>query len=672
LHMTSKRHKRSGGQALVMVTLALMAMAGLMGLAVDLGWSYFVQKQAQAAADGAALAAVQEAVINIRNKGIAPSAFTCGSVLGITCQATPVACSSGAVTATNLENGCLYAKTNGFDYSTASSRQNVTIQSNDHSTLPPTAPGVNNISYWVTVRTVQQIPQLFSAALGNTLGTVSAIATAGIVGSVAPGSFYGMNRRGDCLYDSKGNQYDCGMDIDGSNGSSTSQLHCGSVTADICAPAGIILASDCNPNITDATCNQKNPYAGDGGGAGAWASSLTALQAGGNTGAVKSGTFTPSTPTAAPDGPLFQDQYANIPQPPLQVPSSPIGSCGYPGGTITGDVGLGPYQYYSYHTDSLGNKIPDGKPLTPTGNVTFSTANSGCPGGGFFTPGSTSGSGTNQSTAFPAYIFWGGMDATANKSSLAFGPGQYVMAGTSPNGNGVLFNATQVSGDTATGTMFVFTDGNYPGLSTQTGTIPNFASNMPVLNQGVLGGTDPSSAFKGASIDLSGLVGSSNAGSVLPPAMDVYSSIVWWQDRRNSTVGYNEPAGSPGCPLCTADDGSVLYCNMGCPGGTPPTGLINLASPATSANHVTYTSPQIGIAPGNGHVGLRGIIYQPRGAWLFATAGNSAFQCLIGGTMQQCPLEVVTGAVVLNSGTTGLLLAGPTLPIIRYKAALIQ
>ncbi len=63
--MESKRHKNSGGQALVMVTLALMAMAGLMGLAVDLGWSYFVQKEAQAAADGAALAAVQEAILAI-------------------------------------------------------------------------------------------------------------------------------------------------------------------------------------------------------------------------------------------------------------------------------------------------------------------------------------------------------------------------------------------------------------------------------------------------------------------------------------------------------------------------------------------------------------------------------------------------------------------------------
>ena len=347
--MTSKRHQKSGGQALVMVTLSLMAMAGLMGLAVDLGWSFFVQKQAQAAADGAALAAVQEAVINIRNKGIAPSAFTCGSSSGHYLPGDPDFLQwRNAVTGTNLENGCLYAKTNGFDYTKVSSRQTVTIQSNDHSTLPPTAPGINNISYWVTVRTVQTVPQLFSAVLGNALGTVSAIGTAGIVGEVAPGSFYGMNRRGDCLYDSKGAQYDCGMDIDGSNGNS-SNLQCGSVKADVCAPAGIILASDCS----SAGNGCSKAYGGDGGGAGAWGSSLTMMQGG----TVKAGTFTPSTPTPAPDGPLFQDQYANIPQPPLQVPSSPIGSCGYLNGSITGDVTLGPYQYYSYKVVS-GQKIP--------------------------------------------------------------------------------------------------------------------------------------------------------------------------------------------------------------------------------------------------------------------------------------------------------------------------
>ena len=61
----NKRRQKSSGQALVMVTMGLVAMAGLMGLAVDMGWSFFVQKQAQAVADAAALAAVQEAMAQV-------------------------------------------------------------------------------------------------------------------------------------------------------------------------------------------------------------------------------------------------------------------------------------------------------------------------------------------------------------------------------------------------------------------------------------------------------------------------------------------------------------------------------------------------------------------------------------------------------------------------------
>src|SRR5579862_8995692 len=74
----TRRKRTSGGQAIVMVTLALFSMVGMMGLAVDLGWSYFSQKQAQAAADTAALAAAQEAVTRL---GVTSdvSGFNCGS-----------------------------------------------------------------------------------------------------------------------------------------------------------------------------------------------------------------------------------------------------------------------------------------------------------------------------------------------------------------------------------------------------------------------------------------------------------------------------------------------------------------------------------------------------------------------------------------------------------------
>src|SRR6266571_4575679 len=65
----------SGGQAIVLVTLALFAMAGLMGLAVDLGWSFYLKKQAQSSADAAALSAVQEA--KNRLVGTSMSTFSC-------------------------------------------------------------------------------------------------------------------------------------------------------------------------------------------------------------------------------------------------------------------------------------------------------------------------------------------------------------------------------------------------------------------------------------------------------------------------------------------------------------------------------------------------------------------------------------------------------------------
>ena len=100
------KNKRTSGQALVMVTLALIAMCGMMGLAVDLGWSFFVQKQAQVAADSAALAAVQALYSNLN--GTVPT-LSCGGL--VTCSPTPTDCASIGSTG-NLASGCAYATAN--------------------------------------------------------------------------------------------------------------------------------------------------------------------------------------------------------------------------------------------------------------------------------------------------------------------------------------------------------------------------------------------------------------------------------------------------------------------------------------------------------------------------------------------------------------------------------
>src|SRR5579872_5755005 len=165
----SERKKTSGGQAIVMVTLALMSMMGMMGLAVDLGWSYFAQKQAQAAADTAALAAAQEAVSRL-GVGSNVSGFTCAStgtgVGAVECTEQPGAtaleyCGSSVGANSNLNHGCLYAKRNGFQYDVAGSGQIVSLQSGDVTDVNA-PPGVKRISYWVRARTIQSIAQLFS------------------------------------------------------------------------------------------------------------------------------------------------------------------------------------------------------------------------------------------------------------------------------------------------------------------------------------------------------------------------------------------------------------------------------------------------------------------------------------------------------------------------------
>ena len=64
----SKRNRR--GQVIVLVTLALIAMCGLMGLAVDFSWSFYKEKEAQLAADAAAMAAVLQANKRFEAKGL--------------------------------------------------------------------------------------------------------------------------------------------------------------------------------------------------------------------------------------------------------------------------------------------------------------------------------------------------------------------------------------------------------------------------------------------------------------------------------------------------------------------------------------------------------------------------------------------------------------------------
>lgn len=609
----SKRGQR--GQAMFMLTIALLALCGMMGLAVDLGWSFFVKKAAQSAADAAAMASIREAL----RYGI-PGGFTCGSSANVYCAPAPVDCSAAIAaqgTYLNLANGCKYAEANGFTSNGHGNRQIVKIQSNDSSTPPPGAPGVNDVRYWVTVTITETVPQMFSAVLGNSNGQVTARATAGAVHAVLPGSFYSINREGDCM--GSGN---CGVDIDlGGNGT-------------LQAPNGLVMSSRCSGKGSVTGCDGE---AGEhhGGGRVVNTSSIQIRL----TGTADSTTAFPGWVNGT-NGPMFADPTAGRTQPPVMA-TDPVKTCGISGGLIrqagNSPVILGPYNYYAY-TGTGANRRPTGGPIQLDGNdIRFSPTGT-C-------PGILSLTGVTQTSDFPSYFVYGGLWA-ANGSGVTFGSGQYVIVGASAAGGGAspIFQSgggnSSMSTAAGASNMFIFTAPTstpYPGLTAQLN-IPEIATAAGGLSQGFID-------FKAGNSSAFDLRGYQKGNG--PATLDDYNGILFWQDRRNSTVKYNA-------------DGTY-----GCAGPDYVTGCTKTQSELDADRVVTGGKQDSRVlnvnATANITAGLDGVLYQPRGAWA-AFQGNGD----LGGGVQ-----IITGALEINGGGD-IRLNQPSTPLLTFIAALIE
>jgi hypothetical protein len=148
-------------------------MFGMVGLVTDIGYAYYRKEVAQAAAHAAAVATVRSA--------ISQSGGVCGSS-NVVCQ-SETACPSSVsgYGSNNVEKGCLYATANGFS---TGSKQQVTIQTGTGSYNGVT------VTYWAVVKVKEQLPQLFSAILGNKTATLVARS---IVGYIPP-------TNGGCVY----------------------------------------------------------------------------------------------------------------------------------------------------------------------------------------------------------------------------------------------------------------------------------------------------------------------------------------------------------------------------------------------------------------------------------------------------------------------------------------
>jgi hypothetical protein len=577
--MDLRIHGRPGeqGQATIMVTLSLLAMCGLMGLAVDLGWAFYVRRSAQAAADAAALGATRAA---LQSTSVNIDCVTMG------CPTTPVSCDQ--VTAANLAVGCSYAQRNGFTPGGHNGHQTVTIQANSGN--PATAPGVNS-TYWVTVRVTETVPQLFSAVMGHPLATVSARATGAVTSVIVTGSLVLLNRAADGPPSSVGIGTGTDLVVSGN----------GIVTAS----GGILMASN------SATAGSLS------GSARVANTPFTRMR--GNGSYTHSGTSVwQNTPTNGyADGSQFADPMRNKGQPPL--PSQVLPAVGVPGGVITGGSSsssptvLNPGNYYS--CDSTCAQAT-GVPVTLK-NGYFTFANGG--------------------TGFGNYIFYGGL-LTAGNNNVTFGPGRYVIAGTtggnpafSLTGTTVLKDGTAAAGVPASdaGEIFIFTDLNYPGLSPQ---IPSLvqtkAASFSYGSGGFSSQGDPN-------FNLHGL---NQTNPNLPPELQAFAPVVMWQDQGNTHVKYTA-------------DGNI---DTSCAGSTLDSPCLNSKVSSTS------TSPQLNLAAST-NARLYGAVYQPRGAWTV----------LSGAGVNKGPLQIVTGAMTVQGSGT-VLLQGLANPLTTLTAALVE
>lgn len=489
--------KKRKGQALVMITMSLIAMCGVMGLAVDLGWSYFVRKSAQRAADSAAMAAAGFALQQVGQGAL----FTCGASK-VACQAiSSCPASPPSPPGTDIDDACLYAKQNGFTFGGSGGQQNVTIAA-DVTNPVPTAPGIT-VDYWATARVTQNVPQLFSAVIRFPWAQVSARATAAVIDVAVPGTVYMLDRENDASPNGKG------VDLHMGGG--------GSLTV----AGGMYMAS--------GAAGGKYATAING--------SATAVTAYTSTrGQVdQPSAFTPAAAAGQSDGVNFQDPMQGKGQPPPPTQAQAPDTGGTPSGNLGGGSGctnLSPGTYYATSVVK-GKTVASGAPLNLSGCINFTSGSSG----------------------FGNYVFFGGLNF--NGGTFTFGPGRYILAGaqsgnsivSAGNGNIITDNTPMSGGNSVAnidaGEMFVFTDANYTAQGTAVYVPPMVSAVQPTLGFSSIDinmGNDTSSSY----VNLHGL-NTSNAN--LPPELKPFAPDVWWQDQANSPILYN-PDGTINTTAC--------------------------------------------------------------------------------------------------------------------------
>lgn len=208
------RHARERGQILPLATLLIILLLSIAGFAMETGMAFYVRQEAHSAAESAAMATVLAAMSSVSGNSVtcsgSGSSGTQCSTSAVTCAASP-----NSPPKTNVDNGCLYAKQNGF---TEGGSNSIKITA-DNTSPAPGAPNVS-VMYWAQASVTTRQPQLFSAIFSSSGMFTGATATAALVSKGTPsGCIYVLNATAQRALDVEGSeiQTTCGIYVNSSN-----------------------------------------------------------------------------------------------------------------------------------------------------------------------------------------------------------------------------------------------------------------------------------------------------------------------------------------------------------------------------------------------------------------------------------------------------------------------
>ena len=188
-----------------------------MGLAVDLGWSYFLKQRVQTAADAAASAAAVYAL----NNNDSCTTVTCGTALscsGVTAPST-----------SSLTAGCLFATADGPPVLSAS------MIENDGSHLPAGLSGVTP-GMWVQATVTASSPNSFLSLSGFGTAHITATAIGGISAAPPASCIYVLDPNASDAMQVKGTasiSTNCPVYIDSSSASALRKTGAGDINATV-------------------------------------------------------------------------------------------------------------------------------------------------------------------------------------------------------------------------------------------------------------------------------------------------------------------------------------------------------------------------------------------------------------------------------------------------------